>query len=309
MNNCQGSARPKYIPGKLDLQFCRISQCLFAVLCQIVCLNLVYFTFLVLVVLSAEIFISLPLRSCAFPLFCEKMCWPALCVWVIVFILITCVPVEGDWVLWPLLSLTISCLAFLNSLSSTKFLCWSPAMSLETIWSWHLHAKSSRLKVGVGIIKVNKHTLLPNAEIPLSRPDSRHWGKKKPKHILDVVQILILKTSLPHKHAHIFLIAYSILLSTHALRTSFIHSFNTLIQYSWYAKQWARQASLCPHRVHSLTWKADSSVVIAIMGVREGTPQEGICMVSGSHGNYARGSDTQVEEREEWVEETSTRED
>lgn len=50
-------------------------------------------------------------------------------------------------------------------------------------------------------------------------------------------------------------------------------------------------------------------MVIAIMGVREGTPQEGICMVSGSHGNYARGSDTQVEEREEWVEETSTRED
>ena len=103
MNNCQGFARPKYIPGKSDLQFCRISQCLFAVLCQIVCLNLVYFTFLVLDVLSAEIFISLPLRSCAFPLFCEKMCWPALCIWVIVFILITWVPVEGDRVVWPVL--------------------------------------------------------------------------------------------------------------------------------------------------------------------------------------------------------------
>ena len=117
MNNCQGFARPKYIPGKSDLQFCRISQCLFAVLCQIVCLNLVYFTFLVLDVLSAEIFISLPLRSCAFPLFCEKMCWPALCIWVIVFILITWVPVEGDWVVWPVLFLSISCF---HSLPFTK---------------------------------------------------------------------------------------------------------------------------------------------------------------------------------------------
>lgn len=94
----------------------------FRVLCQIVCLNLVYFTFLVLDVLSAEIFISLPLRSCAFPLFCEKMCWPALCIWVIVFILITWVAVEGDWVVWPVLFLAISSPAFIHSLLPTKFL-------------------------------------------------------------------------------------------------------------------------------------------------------------------------------------------
>lgn len=153
----------------------------FAVLCQIVCLNLVYFTFLVLDVLSAEIFISLPLRGCAFPSFCEKMCWPALCIWVIVFTLITWVPVERNWVVWPFLSLTISCLAFVHSPSLTKFLHWSPWRSPETIWSWNLHTKSRLLKGSVGITMISKHTL-PNAKISLSQPVFKGTGKKAPAH-------------------------------------------------------------------------------------------------------------------------------
>lgn len=48
--------------------------------------------------------------------------------------------------------------------------------------------------------------------------------KKQPKHMLAIVQILVLKTSFPHKHTHTFLITYSILSSTHPLLTSFIHS-------------------------------------------------------------------------------------
>lgn len=139
----------------------------FAVLCQIVCLNVVYFTFLVLDVLSAEIFISLPLRSCAFPLFCEKMCWPALCIWVIVFILITWVPVERDLVVWPVLFLTISCLVFIHSISPT-FFHWLPRMSLDTTWSWDLHVKSRLWKGGVGIIRINKHALPSSAKISIS---------------------------------------------------------------------------------------------------------------------------------------------
>lgn len=179
MNNCQSFARPKYIPEKSDLQFCRISQCLFAVLCQIVCLNLVYFTFLVLDVLSAEIFISLPLRSCAFSLVLWKnVLTCSMCIWVIVFILITWVPVEGAWVVWPVLSLTISCLAFIHSLWWRKFLLSSRTMSLETMWSWNLHAQSSLLKGDVGIIKINVpyHTMQKSPS-PSQAPGC--WKKKK----------------------------------------------------------------------------------------------------------------------------------
>lgn len=174
----------------------------FAVLCQIVCLNLVYFTFLVLDVLSAEIFISLPLRSCAFPLFCEKMCWPAVCIWVIVFILITWVPVERALVVWPVLCLTISCLAFIHSLSPKKFLHWSPRMSLDTIWSWNLHAKCRLLKGGVEIIRINKHTLLPSAKISISA-SLQDTGEKAQVHSCYCLDLISKNKPLTQTYTHI----------------------------------------------------------------------------------------------------------
>lgn len=150
-----------------------------------------------------------------FPCSVEKMCWPALCIWVIVFILITWVPVEGDWVIWPVLFLTISCF---HSLPFAKSLVRQQQVFGDHL-SWNLHVKSSLLKGGVRNHK-DKHTVLPNAEIPLSQLDSRML-EKTAKHVLAVVQVLFLNTDI-HRNIHVFLITWSILSSAHALLTSFI---------------------------------------------------------------------------------------
>lgn len=195
----------------------------FAVLCQIVCLNLVYFTFLVLDVLSAEIFISLPLRSCAFPSFCEKMCWPALCIWVIVFILIMWMPVERNCVVWHVLSLTTFCLPFIHSLSPPKFLHWSPRISLETLWSWNRHVKSQPLK-SMAIIIINKHTLPPNAKnLPVHQSSGR---KKAPTHSCYSPELISENKLSTPIYIHItYYIQHSVLNSPPA---DLIYSFNTI---------------------------------------------------------------------------------
>ena len=134
---------------------------------------------------------------------------------------------ERNWVVWPFLSLTISCLAFVHSPSLTKFLQWSPRRSPETIRSWNLHAKSRLLKGGVRITMISKHTLHPVQKSPCPSRSSRAL-ERKPQHILAVLQVLFLKTSSLHKHTHIFLITYNILFSTHSLLTSFIYLTQSL---------------------------------------------------------------------------------
>lgn len=239
----------------------------FAVLCQIVCLNLVYFTFLVLDVLSAEIFISLPLRSCAFPSFCEKMCWPALCIWVIVFILIMWMPVERNWVVWHVLSLTTFCLCFIHSLSPPKFLHWSARISLETLWSWNRHAKSQPLK-GMGIIIINKHTLPPNAKnLPVHQSSGRR--KESPNTFLLFPGTYFWKQA-PHTNIHTYYLLHIIFCSQ--LTPCWPHLFiQHNREWSWHlcANQWAKQARLCPQG--ATVWQESrESAINTIMGGGKG---------------------------------------
>lgn len=133
--------------------------------------------------------------------------------------------------------------------------------------------------------------------------------KKQPKHILAVVQVLVLKTSFPHKHTHTFLITYSIPSSTHPLLTSFIHSTQLLNIHGVPSSEQNRQVSAL---TGTTVWRRKQTLqqLPPSWGWGGGNSTKGgCCLVPGSHGNYARRSDTQAEEREEWMEESSTREE
>jgi hypothetical protein len=132
----------------------------FAVLCQIVCLNLVYSTFLVLDVLSAEIFIPF-FPSYVFPSFYEKMCWPTLSIRAI-FYYFNDLSACGKKLALLVYSLFDSFfLCFHCPSLPTKLLYWPPRMFMETMRSCIQQVLSNLLK---GLWRW--HNLLYSAEIP-----------------------------------------------------------------------------------------------------------------------------------------------
>lgn len=164
-------------------------------------------------------------------------------------------------------------------------------MSLEIFWSWCLHAKSNLL-IGVGIIRINKHTLPSNAEIPFPSQIPGHWGGEQ-NQVGFCCSDLIFENKPPAQtYTHIpCYIQHSVL---NLCPSDLLHSFHAGIIYSWGAKQWAKQASLCPQRGHSLTPKAELNTIRGGGAGRE-LIRKGCCTVPESHGNFAR-SDTQAEE-------------